>query len=456
MGKKVIKDNKEMYTNASYVFIPFYSQTEQERLEFVEACSAKGYERIKDKFRYLLKYVTDSIGRRAIDHFRVKSDKDSGMGKWYVLENRKVDLDGVSTKHSFRFKIIDAHVYSFSTRIGIVAFRISINEKDPLMISNALYYLKKATREKFRLEGSDAAEFSLVDYATKLFGKHNYLFFLNEGQERANVMTYVEVPKPTNDEKDLMDFYKKELHYLCNCYSSSYEYDERRADKIENQFHYHSKTVTWGVTNEALTCMVCKELDKTSFIHNVFYDNFRKQYLSMYVLLLHQKYTLYMFLSRIIDVKEGEKIEVQIKQLEEYRKDLFSFEKDFMFKTAAEVPQYQSLYSKVYSSFALEDMIGDVYEPIRSISELKKDQYELEEKMRDESQNKLLMYLAFLGLASALVDSFDFIGSALGLFTSEEGITWINVLQLGCSIAMILFCGLKIFQVWKKNRDDRK
>ena len=55
----------------------------------------------------------------------------------------------------------------------------------------------------------------------------------------------------------------------------------------------------WGVSQEAAVCITCPEMGRGPFIRTTFYRNFNDQYLYMYILLLHQKYVLYMFLTEL-------------------------------------------------------------------------------------------------------------------------------------------------------------
>ena len=123
----------------------------------------------------------------------------------------------------------------------------------------------------------------------------------------------------------------------------------------------------WGVSQEAAVCITCPEMGRGTFIRTTFYRNFNYQYLYMYILLLHQKYVLYMFLTEI-----GVGRYNTLETLEEYRRRLYEFEADFVFSCVTEVAQYQRLYDRMTDVFALKDMYEDVNEPIRALTEEKK------------------------------------------------------------------------------------
>ncbi len=164
----------------------------------------------------------------------------------------------------------------------------------------------------------------------------------------------------------------------------------------------------------------------------------------MYVLLLHQKYVLYLFLTRI-----GIGTYNNLEMLEEYRSHLYEFETDFVFSCVTEVPQYQNLYDRMTRAFSLETMYKDVHEPLTALSDVRRISNEEKQQNRDKNMNRALVVLSLLSLFSALVDSFDFIQSFFGWFLNDTGV---KVAQVIC-ICAIVITTLYIFKtIW----DSRK
>ena len=114
----------------------------------------------------------------------------------------------------------------------------------------------------------------------------DFFFYANEGTERANLLTYLEA--------DFSENFEYELFYLRRCYKEDYLYytDEKQNDR---EIYTASKNTFWGLSPEAAVCIVCPEKGGEEFLRTRFYKNFNKQYLFMYILLLHQKYVLYLF-----------------------------------------------------------------------------------------------------------------------------------------------------------------
>lgn len=432
------------YSNISYIFIPFMYNNESDFKSFVDAVNNSGlWEKRDDEISYMFKYISDKIvstdekSRRCF-HYRLKEDKRSE----YNLATYK---DVFSTEaHSFRnqkekilFRILNVQLYFFSTTVGIMAFKVYFENDDPFWIANAQYYLKKVSREQIFL-GDSAEGKTMCDIAKELMrgiiSEEDFFYYANDGTERANILTYVEV-KPQED-------YRKELFYLRNCYKDSFYYlGDEKADADE--IHSSSKHAVWGISPEAAVCLVCPKYESEGF-KKKFYNNFKSQYLFMYVLLLHQKYALYMFLMKI-----GVGRYNTLETLENYRGQLYEFETDFVFSCVTEVPQYQNLYERIAKSFALEKMYKDVHEPLISLGEVRREAIEKEKKRRDDGIDRALLILSALSFCSALVDSFQFVDSFFGWFLNATGV---KIAQVCCIVGIISAAVL----FFKKLHDSKK
>ena len=139
----------------------------------------------------------------------------------------------------------------------------------------------------------------------------------------------------------------------------------------------------------------------------------------MYVFLLHQKYTLYHFLT--LASSNGYD---SLPQLKLYQQKLYEYEADFEYSRITEVPQYQNLYERIADAFALDQMFEDVREPLHALGELKKDAAERRANTRERDISDAVLMLSSLVLFSALADSFDFAGNfpflGMGIITALE------------------------------------
>lgn len=433
--------------NISYIFIPFLFKKRADFHPLVEAFNnSDSWEQIHDEIVYMLKYVADKINGH---------NSESCQCFHYKLRDIHRDKFGLATEHDWfstrahsfgeqdeniLFRILSVQLYCFSTTVGIIAFKIHFKKGDPFWVSNAQYYLKKVSREGIFL-GDPAKATTMLALSKALVSEFadiseiTFFYYANQSTERANVLTYLEV-EPQED-------YKKELFYLRRCYSSGFIYIEN-SKLDENEIFVPSKDTVWGISPEAAVCLVCPGYGREKFLRETFYKNFNAQYLFMYVLLLHQKYVLYMFLMKI-----GVGTYNNLDTLEEYRHELYEFETDFVFSCVTEVPQYQNLYDRMTEAFSLKKMYEDVHEPLISLSEIRRETAENEQKKRDENVNRALLMLSVLSFFSALVDSFDFVDSFFGWFLGELGV---RVVQVCCIVGIVV----TVIFVFKNLLDSRR
>jgi hypothetical protein len=148
-------------------------------------------------------------------------------------------------------------------------------------------------------------------------------------------------------------------------------------------------------------CLALPDRSDKKFLRKTFIGNFKNEYLFMYILLLHQKYVMYLLLTRI-----GVGMNKDLGALEKYKEDLYDFETNFIFTHITEVPQYQMLYEKIYDAFSLKQMFDDVHDPLLSLEEIKRKTFEDEQKKADENLNMAITSLSYLSIISVFTDTF--------------------------------------------------
>ena len=448
--------------NKSYMFIPFILERGEPPDAFRPLVEKVGKSRNwvqqTDEVRYMYKYVSDKFDCRnpkqcQCFHYRLE---ETSRGKIGIPEpGDRCRLEELQMYHGhqeyFGFYILEIHLYLFSTSVGIVAFKLRFEKNNPLWIASAQYYLKKAARQMICTDGGGEEATTVLALSRKMmseFGEENdfdFFFYANEEAERAHFLTFLPVVQK--------DDYRYELYFLRRGYREGVLYIEDE-DSDYDVIHRQSEDVFWGISTEAAVCLVCPELDRTGFIENTLSVNFDTQYLFMYIMLLHQKYVLYRFLTKI-----GVGAYNSLDRLENYREQLYEFESDFLFDCVTEVPQYQLLYDKMTKAFALKKMYQDVREPITKLSEMRwqtmeKERARQEERLRkrdlekgkrDENVNRALIAISVLSVFSALADSFQFAGSFLkGFHVNAFTVTVFQGVFIGVILAVFFWALLRL------------
>lgn len=462
--------------NISYVFLPFSYHNREQFLALAEYYEQSGSWNLQhDEIRYLFRFVAEKMDSTRRDdcrcfHYTLSPEARLNKGfadvdSWYVTERHSFNDQEIR----FRFQIPDLELFCFSTGVCILLFKLHFAVNDPYYIASAQYYLKKVSRERITVEddGADGltengdarpagteggqakrtagqAEreggWTILGLAKNLMKESSlkfgadFFFYAFENTERANMLTCLEV-EPKED-------YSNELFFLRRCYTDGFQYV--KDSKAEEQEVFRtSRDILWGVSPEAAICLTMPDGSKRKeFFTDTFYVNFSRQYLYMYVLLLHRKYTLYMLLTKI-----GVGMYNDIDRLEAYRNELYEFETDFVFSRVTEVQQYQMLYDHLEKVHYLKKLYEDVREPLVSLSEVRRQEFEKKEKERDDTTNYVLIVLAFFGIFSALIDSFDFFKSFLGKFMSDQFV-W-RVQKSSTAILMVI-CIYLIIWLFKR------
>lgn len=179
----------------------------------------------------------------------------------------------------------------------------------------------------------------------------------------------------------------------------------------------------------------------------------------MYVLLLHQKYVLYLFQTRI-----NAELYEDLDTLETYRNNLYKFETDFVYSRVTEVSQYQELYDRMTQAFALKEMYEDVREPLQVLvdarsAELEKSQKraEQEQKKKEEKMNKILFIISVVCALPVVSDIFEIIEFILELFLGR-GLNEFELLVVRglCPGAVLLILVLVLLSMAVSNLFNKK
>lgn len=389
-------------SNASYFFIPFQLQEPLDFLETVRRLDRSDcWTPVGERILYFMKYVSDKLDTGDPEHcqcFRFCLNPEA-RGRFGLSEPDSVyhiePLRHVAEQETYPFYLGDVELFCFRTSVCILAIQVSFLKNDPIHISSGQFYLKKVAKEKVYPQNGTGS-FTFLELARRLMDTLGEkvppvpFFFANPGSERANVFSRLEVP-PQED-------YDRELFYLRRCYSEGYLY-QPDPELDAREIYRPAQDTVWGMSAEAAVCLVCPERGKEQFLRGAFYRNFKSQYLLMYVLLLHQKYVLYLFLTEV-----GTGIRDDLALLESYRERLYDFMTDFVFSRISEVPQYQNLYDRLQHVFALEELFDDVREPLAALRNLQLEQDAKKQQRQDARINRMLFVLSLLTGFSVLSD----------------------------------------------------
>lgn len=359
----------------------------------------------------------------------------NGAGKWCSWKG---------TKH-ICIHIDSIDLYVFKTSVNILQIEMHFDTADAMDIPSNLFHLKNIssyrssgiipqsnswTCEELRAYAQFPEKRGITfDEITRFLIKHiddglrpELLFYANEGCGKMNILAYAELPMDTAAEE-----VTRKLFYLGNCYNNSYIYSSSHC--IPSNAHWQSPDIAWGYSSEALACVtLCGqaivraakgsgahhsmgEWEHRRFIKRTFIKNVKSNYRFMYLILLHQKYAYYLLLTRL---GAGQDKDVEV--LEDYKSQLETLRTNFAFSRVSEAAQYQQLYAKLSEEFKLADIDRDVNDPLVTLTQLKHDEEERQDRRRERDMNHALALLAVLSIISCVCDGVSLFGASLEWF----------------------------------------
>lgn len=432
--------------NFSYLFVPFTTANLDDFSAFRQNITQEnGWLSIDTDNRYLHRYVAERIANRqnAVD-YQFKLDPQFAAAKGLHLKTKQYRTAAKpfagQMNQGFQFQIANVKLYTFNTGICILAFELRFLDNDPIKIASAQYYLRKISTEKIYSADNASGE-SFVEISERILSNCtrstalDFFFYATPNNEKANFLTYIDVPKQDN--------YNKELFYLKWCYNDSFDYHENCYDS-DSQNYMANPCTNWGISVSAAVCLVYRSDNQKQFIEKTFQKNFRRQYLLTYVLLLHQKYMMYLLLTKLSVGLEG-----NLKQLKAYKERLYHFETHYMFSYISEVPQYQRFYTIVRKTFALDQLFSDVREPLNQLTEMQKQEAESKQQAQEDRVNTALATLSILTIVSALTDASG-ITANLGWLIPENVSPYI---QSGTIALVVIVCIVMVIRLFRTKKD---
>ena len=468
MEKTENEHNKE-FMNISYIFIPFCMRNGNIDTFKNRFSESDTWDAMSDELKYIFKFVANKVdgsdNHNRCVHYVRKHDKISILNK-PLIGNFKSELNiQQNWRGKFPLTIEDMEIYMFSTNVGMFVFRVVVGSDDPAVIIDARYNMKSVSKTEYALADdieknkediNSCHSYKLIDIAREEIGlavddleieffyyvyKHSVMY------ETAFVQSFVYM-KEDGD-------YSEEINYLRMNLGRHFHLT-KKDNFDENEVFSISENIRWGISDQSAVCIGI-HLEGDNFVEKILYNNFGKEYKYMFAFLLHQKYTLYYFLTQIDTRLRG-----SLRMLEDYRSRLGEFKTYFAFRRISETVQYQSLYEKVQKVFDFDNMYNDVEDPLSLITDIVQERTEKRQKWKDKKNEKrndnlniLLAMMTLLTVFSALTDAFDW-GQKLPDALKSVGQSWEYVLSMLFNLVVLIISAIVILKAVKLLIGHRK
>ena len=273
--------------------------------------------------------------------------------------------------------------------------------------------------------------------------------------DKAILFSYVSL-ESKNVEDEVKDRYTLTFH-ITNGYNDSYHFSE----EIENEIKRPFDNVFWYATQEGVAYISWPECDNKAVFNNIIPSKVRTDYFALYLKVLYQSFSLLIYAERIQEEISAVNEKNLNTPLNKRGNELFGEINLFLTKSMAtsvsHIHHQSEFYVYLKRQLRIHDDVKSVTAGLNALDSLQREQRQQEENQRfkevqeernmrenreRKSDNKIQAIMglfAMLGISSALVDCFDFIGK----FDSKNG----DFIQMLCTtrkweIAFFIIIGI--------------
>lgn len=373
----------------------------------------------------LFSHINNLIDEQALE-------KNEAIGTRFILEeaaktsfnlpnNRNISLAFTPDNKSFSFSIGNIELYLFETQVGFIIFDILYEDGENINnIIHSNYYLKKIYQYKddityFKKTGPDQQvkiNISLYSLVEKFLNNVEIAtYFEDVKQHPSHAIVYSSTLLDSNFKKE--DNYKDQLLRYLFQMRRSFK-DTHDAPLTEQQVDGHNEIIQlfensfWGVSLEgAAHISYLKDNEADIFFKDTHAQNIREVYFYLYILTLHQHYSLQYFstlVSRLPPnledyLKNKKKAQESVENL---RSKMVFFTLRCAFKQVSHISHQTSLYEMFRKALRIEELMDELHleiEALSSITEIK------ESRRTNKIQSVILYVTTFFVLISTTNDS---------------------------------------------------
>lgn len=519
--------------------VPFYVEREDKTNEQYEVLveqlhGANGYELLGDsaKEKDLYKYIYDQIGigndtkelgcvyvktqvKDIPEKIKNEVEKDSEI----KIENKDKEEEKIENKPqpiNLKYKIsnekilsiqIDNYkIYLFKTGINFFVYDIKILEECELdeleKFQNAFkelvrsdvikreYNKEDENGKTVQTEGIYRGAEAIHKELTSIFAIDNIIRYYSEREIKINKVDTKVVDKPilfsyvsVLDEDKLSAVYYKSAYYLSTGFTTKYEYNERRMEKVFRPFD----NIIWEISKEGCCGLAVVENEK-HYLYSDFKTRVKNDYFLLYILVLHQAHVMLDFSNMIArelpadyesyDDGEGKLYET-IKKIK-LRLNVFLARN--VYTSVSHIQHHNEFYDYAVRRLDIEHDIQSVSAGLGALEktqQMYKEKYEQELKEKEKAQQlekekreqelkeknsrNIKILIAFMTLINTISISLNLnkFVDEIKMFIEQQSFEIVSLGGLKCLLQVILW-GLAIFICAysavsaKKNNGEKK
>lgn len=360
-----------------------------------------GFREAHDLFsiHYLLRYTVEQTpdGKKMFKCF-ILSEKAEGIAD-YLCFDVNLSLQKIS-------------IVMFENSIGYLIYKMEYLTDDVEQIIE-ISSKTKVYENQFKYNSLKKS----ADYILGIeSGNINIFFHLSEiANKNSHIFQYINV-------EDFNLISDEQRFRLRNGYDNSFRYNEN--DRTHTNFEYKPfPYIYWTAGQSSLVCITednCKE--NRTFLHKVLPVNIENDYLLMYLLTLHQRYSSFAFMFDISKYKDNDK------KIAEINRNITKFQLESSFYMVSDERVYQDLYSMLRKTMDIEILFRDIKEINERFKNIRDDY----NNKRERVAGTAITVLSLMTVFSALIDFSSFLDRF-------SGASFVNTIASSVIIVAIAF-----------------
>lgn len=370
----------------------------------------------------------EKISPSYLFHYASNIAKDSELFRSFSLkstESLNIYMYEEETDFTQSPSIDEVRFSCFATGLGFIEFWVSYPDATFEEIANFAYLFKKTTKSREKaLENNkrvlyDVAESLLpTDLNCKLFFSASAQF-----KYECNCFHFIHKDADIPDAAELTST----LRHLCRSYKTTMPISAESTYDVtyeagDGDFWCGS---TEGLVNILFDSQCHNDSTADYYLHRIKPLHLSVDYYFLYLLLLNQKYSAIQYIYMVSKV-----INKPSRDIEALNKRIIQLKNVFTFNVISDDIHFQSVYSKMFSTLEIKNLLDDVIENENQIESLQRTKHANDDRM----SNKYLFGISILSLFSALID-------AASYFDRFDGIKAIStLLSLSCVSFILILC----------------
>ncbi len=316
----------------------------------------------------------------------------------------KTTFDKCALKaHAIPFELGCARIFSFDTSVAFLELNVYHSCDSLDNVANLTSVLRLSNQQS--ITTSDGNMTSINEIAAEIlrpFGKATMFEHLGMGGETRPELLVSVVTDAMPDNAD--------MHAYRIASGLDTRYNETPAD---SRFYSNFSYIKWAITERGV-CNIGALTDNnenSDFIANNWLSFTDTRYVIWYILVLHQKYSMYQYMNDIANKST-------LGNLREFQKKIMVFNTKYRFSIVSEEASYQKLYEIMCDVKGLEREFKDIDEEIERISEY-------HESKANKNTTRAMTIISILCAVSAIKDFYEIIAG--GSIRERLASSWLEL-----------------------------